>query len=212
MPHIMPKLEVGATPTDWIESENGYVENSDTVAKILRTGIDIENGKITLDAKNTIVTGNLSLYGTLRRKVTNITKENIGLYVKKTEIGYELSKRFWNEGGSWVNFAQGCLDNYDLGGSSFLIYLPTIGEGLTDAEKDFVRSLVGCQISLYNNSGKMMAISGTCYKGPLGEIPAGFNSYGLGPGYFMHLICTLGSYQRNGKETVAWHLDGGKII
>lgn len=26
----MPKLEVGATPTDWMESENGYVENSDT--------------------------------------------------------------------------------------------------------------------------------------------------------------------------------------
>lgn len=208
----MPKLEVGATPTDWIESENGYVENSDTVAKILRTGIDIENGKITLDAKNTIVTGNLSLYGTLRRKVTNITKENIGLYVKETEIGYELSERFWNEGGSWVNFAQGSLDNYDLSGNSFLMIAPSIFEGMADTEKDFVRSLVGCQISLYNNSGKMMAITGKCYKGPLGEIPAGFNSCGLVPGYFMHLICTLGSYQMNGKETVAWHIDGGKII
>lgn len=208
----MPKLETGATPTDWIESENGYVENSDTVAKILRTGIDIENGKITLDAKNTIVTGNLSLYGTLRRKVTNITKDNIGLYVEETEIGYELSERFWNEGGSWANFAQGSLDNYDLGGSSFLINTPAIREGSTDAEKDFVRSLVGCQISLYNNSGKMMAITGKCYKGPLGEIPAGFNSYGLPSGYFMYLICTLGSYQMSGKETVAWHIDGGKIL
>lgn len=208
----MPKLETGATPTDWTVSESGYVENSDTVAKILRTGIDIENGKITLDAKNTIVTGNLSLYGTLRRKVTNITKENIGLYVKEFEMGYELSDRFWEEGGGWVNFTQGCLDNYDLGSNSFMIYTPAIGDGMTDAKKDFVRSLVGCQISLYNNSGKMIAISGLCYKGPLGEIPQGFNSSGLPSGSFMHLICTLGSYQRNGKETVAWHLDGGKIL
>lgn len=208
----MPKLEVGATPTDWIESENGYVENSDTVAKILRTGIDIENGKITLDAKNTIVTGNLSLYGTLRRKVTNITKENIGLYVEEFEMGYDLSDRFWEEGRGWVNFTQGCLDNYDLGGNSFMIYTPAIREDMTDAEKDFVRSLVGCQISLYNNSGKMIAISGPCYKGPLGEMPPNFNSFGLPSGYFLHLICTLGSYRMGGKETVAWHLDGGKIL
>ena len=208
----MPKLETGATPTDWIDSDIGYVENSDTVAKILRTGIDIENGKITLDAKNTIVTGNLSLYGILRRKVKNITKENIGLYVKETELGYELSDRFWEEGGGWVNFTQGCLDNYDLGGSSFMIYTPAIGEDMTDAEKDFVRSLVGCQISLYNNSGKMIAISGPCYKGPLGEFPSNFNSFGLPSGYFLHLICTLGSYQMNGEEAVAWHLDGGRTL
>lgn len=208
----MPKLETGATPTDWIDSESGYVENSDTVAKILRTGIDIENGKITLDAKNTIVTGNLSLYGTLRRKVTNITKENIGLYVKEFELGYELSDRFWEEGRGWVNFTQGCLDNYDLGGNTFMIYTPVIGEDMTDAEKDFIRSLVGCQISLYNNSGKMIAISGPCYKGPFGEMPSNFNSFGLPSGHFLHLICTLGSYRMSGKETVAWHIDGGKIL
>ena len=203
-----PMLEEGETYQGW--SLSPYDVTIDDA--IVATGIDIENGKITLDAKNTIVTGNLSLYGTLRRKVTNITKENIGLYVEETEIGYELSERFWNEGGNWVNFAQGSLDNYGLGGNSFMIYTPAIREGSTDAEKDFVRSLVGCQISLYNNSGKMIGISGKCYKGPLGEIPAGFNSYGLAPGHFTHLICMLGSYQMNGKETVAWHIDGGKIL
>jgi hypothetical protein len=203
-----PMLEEGETYQGW--SLSPYDVTIDDA--IVATGIDIENGKITLDAKNTIVTGNLSLYGTLRRKVTNITKENIGLYVEETEIGYELSERFWNEGGNWVNFAQGSLDNYGLGGNSFMIYTPAIREGSTDAEKDFVRSLVGCQISLYNNSGKMIGISGNCYKGPLGEIPAGFNSYGLAPGHFTHLICMLGSYQMNGKETVAWHIDGGKIL
>ena len=46
----MPKLEVGATSTDWVESANGYVEDSGIVAKLLRTGLDIENGKITATA------------------------------------------------------------------------------------------------------------------------------------------------------------------
>ena len=46
----MPKLETGATPTDWIESKSGYVEDSGLAAKMLRTGIDIENGKITATA------------------------------------------------------------------------------------------------------------------------------------------------------------------
>jgi hypothetical protein len=203
-----PMLEEGDTYQGWSLSPYDVTIDDAVVA----TGIDIENGKITLDTKNTIVTGNLSLYGTLRRKVTNITKENIGLYVKEFELGYELSDRFWEEGRGWVNFTQGCLDNYDLSGNSFMIYTPDIGEDLTDAEKDFVRSLVGCQISLYNNSGKMIAISGPCYKGPLGEMPPNFNSFGLPSGYFLHLICTLGSYQMGGKEAVAWHLDGGDIL
>mgnify|MGYP002658446690 CR=1 FL=1 len=46
----MPKLETGATPTDWIESKSGYVEDSGLAAKMLRTGLDIENGKITATA------------------------------------------------------------------------------------------------------------------------------------------------------------------
>lgn len=46
----IPKLEVGATPTDWIESKSGYVEDSGLAAKMLRTGFDIENGKITATA------------------------------------------------------------------------------------------------------------------------------------------------------------------
>jgi hypothetical protein len=203
-----PMLEEGDTYQGWSLSPYDVTIDDAVVA----TGIDIENGKITLDAKNTIVTGNLSLYGTLRRKVTNITKENIGLYIKEIELGYELSDRFWEEGRGWVNFTQGCLDNYDLSGNSFMIYTPDIREDLTDAEKDFIRSLVGCQISLYNNSGKMIAISGPCYKGPLGEMPPNFNSFGLPSGHFLHLICTLGSYQMGGKEAVAWHLDGGDIL
>lgn len=54
----MPKLEVGATPTDWIESANGYVEDSGIAAKLLRTGIDIEQDKIVFTSDNAVFRDN----------------------------------------------------------------------------------------------------------------------------------------------------------
>ena len=54
----MPKLEVGATPTDWIESTNGYVEDSGIAAKLLRTGIDIEQDKIVFTSDNAVFRDN----------------------------------------------------------------------------------------------------------------------------------------------------------
>lgn len=54
----MPKLEVGATPTDWIDSANGYVEDSGIAAKLLRTGIDIEQDKIIFTSDNAVFRDN----------------------------------------------------------------------------------------------------------------------------------------------------------
>lgn len=54
----MPKLEVGATPTDWIDSANGYVEDSGIAAKLLRTGIDIEQDKIVFTSDNAVFRDN----------------------------------------------------------------------------------------------------------------------------------------------------------
>lgn len=50
----MPKLEVGATPTDWIEGKSGFVEDSGIAAKLLRTGIDIEQDKIVFTSDNAV--------------------------------------------------------------------------------------------------------------------------------------------------------------
>lgn len=95
----MPKLEVGATPTDWIDSANGYVEDSGIVAKLLRTGFDIEHGKITATADNFEVRNNSGevtarvnekgllevgagvFSGLIRKKITEITPENLKEYV-----------------------------------------------------------------------------------------------------------------------------------
>lgn len=54
----MPKLEVGAMPTDWIDSANGYVEDSGIAAKLLRTGIDIEQDKIVFTSDNAVFRDN----------------------------------------------------------------------------------------------------------------------------------------------------------
>lgn len=95
----MPKLEVGATPTDWIEGKSGFVEESGIAAKLLRTGLDIENGKITATADKFEIRNNSGettasvnkdgllmvgagvFSGLIRKKITEITPENIKKYV-----------------------------------------------------------------------------------------------------------------------------------
>ena len=56
-----PKLEAGLMNTPWTEATED-VANKDALK---RTGIDIESGKITLDAENTVITGDLLLRGIL---------------------------------------------------------------------------------------------------------------------------------------------------
>lgn len=105
----MPKLEVGATLTDWIEGKSGFVEDSGIAAKLLRTGFDIENGKITATADKFEVRNNsgettasvnkkgeLETYsglfsGFVRKKLTTITPDNIDKYLsskKPIQNGY----------------------------------------------------------------------------------------------------------------------------
>lgn len=64
-----PKLEAGLMNTPWTEATED-VANKDALK---RTGIDIEKGKITLDAENTIITGDLQLKGILIENSAEIT-------------------------------------------------------------------------------------------------------------------------------------------
>lgn len=83
----MPKLEVGATPTDWIEGKSGFIEDSGIAAKLLRTGLDIENGKITATADKFEVRNN-SGDVTARVNEKGVLEANSGLFsgfVKKNK-------------------------------------------------------------------------------------------------------------------------------
>ena len=64
-----PKLEAGLMNTPWTEATED-VANKDALK---RTGIDIEKGKITLDADNTVITGDLHLKGVLIENSAEIT-------------------------------------------------------------------------------------------------------------------------------------------
>lgn len=68
-----PKLEAGLMNTPWTEATED-VANKDALK---RTGIDIEKGKITLDADNTIITGDLHLKGVL---IENSAEISYNLY------------------------------------------------------------------------------------------------------------------------------------
>ena len=67
-----PKLEAGLMNTPWTEATED-VANKDALK---RTGIDIEKGKITLDAENTIITGDLLLRGILVEYYEDLSANN----------------------------------------------------------------------------------------------------------------------------------------
>lgn len=58
-----PKLEACAAMTEYTEVQDDYIEDENISKKLRRTGIDITNGLITLDAKKTTVTGDLTVQG-----------------------------------------------------------------------------------------------------------------------------------------------------
>lgn len=58
-----PKLEACAAMTEYTEAQADYIEDENISKKLRRTGIDITNGRITLDAKKTTVTGDLTVQG-----------------------------------------------------------------------------------------------------------------------------------------------------
>lgn len=121
----MPKLEVGATPTDWIESTNGYVEDSGIVAKLLRTGLDLENGKITATAdkfeirnnsgevtasvnENGQLDVNEGLFkGFVCKKLTRITSANLHKYILNQYVGEGHISFDFTKTGSFIEIVDG---------------------------------------------------------------------------------------------------------
>ena len=110
----MPKMEAGAKPTDWTDTNTDYSENASVASKLLRSGLDIENGKITATANSFEVRNNAgvqtasvnengvfvtneavlrgSIYanngyfaGQIKHKMITVTKDNFGKYFNKVD-------------------------------------------------------------------------------------------------------------------------------
>ena len=67
-----PKLEAGLMNTPWTEA----TEDIANKYSLRRTGIDIETGKITLNADNTIISGDLHLRGVLVENYEDVSANN----------------------------------------------------------------------------------------------------------------------------------------
>lgn len=89
------KLEEGYLPTSWNLSNNDrtsmIAQTADSITlevkdELSRTGIDIDNGKITLDADNTIIDGDLNITNS-NTGLTIIDDGKVAVQIKKQQIG-----------------------------------------------------------------------------------------------------------------------------
>lgn len=229
----MPKLETGATPTDWIDSDIGYVENSDTVAKILRTGIDIENGKITATADTFEVQDNRgnttaritddgfftgSVYATngyfdglVRNQKRIITKDNFLEYFEKDAYSGmdDAYNPIWDKIGS--NFViQSTPEDADGAAAYIQLVLPTaypVTHPYEDGRYERAREVVGNTIIIRCENEQSIVLYGTSRTAPSNG-DAISTPYTLKSGYIAYLTCKLknvgSSLEEEEYEMVYW--------
>ena len=84
-----PKLEACAAMTEYTDAQVDYIEDENISKKLRRTGIDITNERITLDAKKTTVTGDLTVQGIITDSTSYVSVD--GTLWTPDEVG-ELKK------------------------------------------------------------------------------------------------------------------------
>ena len=229
----IPKLEVGATPTDWIEGKSGYVEDSGLVAKMLRTGIDIENGKITATADTFEVqdnSGNVtaritedgffagSVYATngyfdglVRNQKRIITKDNFLEYFEKDAYSGmdDAYNPIWDKIGS--NFViQSTPEDADGAAAYIQLVLPTaypVTHPYEDGRYERAREVVGNTIIIRCENEQSIVLYGTSRTAPSNG-DAISTPYTLKSGYIAYLTCKLknvgSSLEEEEYEMVYW--------
>lgn len=223
----IPKLEIGATPTDWIESKSGYVEDSGLVAKMLRTGLDIENEKITATADTFEVQDNRgnttaritpegffsgSIYATngyfdglIRNLKRVITKENFyEFFEKDTWSGMDDAyKPIWDKIGS--NFViQSTPEDADGAAAYIQLVLPTaapITHPYEDGRYERAREVIGSTIIIRCENGNGIILYGTSRTAPNWGVNGDSNTrYTLQSGYVAYLTCKVKNTGSSSEE------------
>lgn len=214
----MPKLEKGATPTDWIDGKSGYVEDSGLVAKILRTGFDIENGKITATADKFEIRNNNGeqtaavnekgrlevksglFSGFIVKKMTTLTPDNISEYLKSSQSNGYLSMDF-SAAGSYVCFTGAMKAKYGDDYPSPVLPFYNIGSisaslGVTAEE---AISYIGQIVIIANKSDTTVnVIGGGTIKG------GGTQSQWIETGYMAVLACEF-EYTSVKSYKIVWN-------
>lgn len=219
----MPKLEVGATPTDWIEGKSGFVEDSGIAAKLLRTGIDIENGKITATADKFEIRNNSGettasvnedgllevgaglFSGLIRKKKTIITPDKLEGYTEENSLNGYIRLNFVKTG-SFVELSGDIGKN--TGGNYPTIILPFHNPNASNASlgvtSEEAATCLGQTFVVRNNTSPAITINIVGYTSLVG----GSNTarpYWLESGWMAVLTCELVYVSNANTYAIVWN-------
>lgn len=187
------------------ESESLIKQTVDNIElKVKNTGINIEDGTITLNADKTNVNGNLHIKGQIRKGIINIRQFDLSNYIKVEDSTNFLQLE--KTGGLII------FDGYfftDIG----ICLVPSLYPqqyNLSESYKNYVRSFVGQTVLIYNKSNKTMAFTGALTTPELIDID-NFNSIEVNPNEFISMECKCG-VAKNGLEKVYWVYQKGKSL
>ena len=219
----MPKLEVGATPTDWIEGKSGFVEDSGIAAKLLRTGIDIENGKITATADKFEIrnnsgetTASVNEYGLLevgaglfsgliRKKKTIITPDKLEGYTEENSLNGYIRLNFVKTG-SFVEFS-GDIGK-KTGGNYPTIILPFHNPNASNASlgvtSEEAATCVGQTFVVRNNTSPAITINIVGYTSLVGGSNTA-HPYWLESGWMAVLTCEFVYVSSANTYAIVWN-------
>ena len=219
----MPKLEVGATPTDWIEGKSGFIEDSGIAAKLLRTGFDIENGKITATADRFEIRNNSGettasvnedgllevgaglFSGLIRKKKTIITPDKLEGYTEENSNNGYIRLNFV-KAGSFVELS-GDIGK-KTGGNYPTIILPFHNPNASNASlgvtSEEAATYLGQVFVIRNNTSPATTINIVGYMSLVG----GSNTarpYWLESGWMAVLTCELVYVSNANTYAIAWN-------
>ena len=219
----MPKLEVGAMPTDWIEGKSGFVEDSGIAAKLLRTGIDIENGKITATADKFEIRNNSGettasvnedgllevgaglFSGLIRKKKTIITPDKLEGYTEENSLNGYIRLNFV-KAGSFVELS-GDIGK-KTGGNYPTIILPFHNPNASNASlgvtSEEAATYLGQTFIVRNNTSPATTINIVGYTSLVG----GSNTarpYWLESGWMAVLTCELVYVSNANTYAIVWN-------
>ena len=219
----MPKLEVGATPTDWIEGKSGFIEDSGIAAKLLRTGLDIENGKITATADRFEVRNNSGVVtasvnedgllevgaglfsGLIRKKKTIITPDKLDGYTEENSINGYIRLNFVKTG-SFVELS-GDIGK-KTGGNYPTIILPFHNPNASNASlgvtSEEAATCLGQTFIVRNNTSPAITINIIGYTSLVGGSDAN-HPYWLESGWMAVLTCEFVYVSNANTYAIVWN-------
>lgn len=219
----MPKLEVGATPTDWIEGKSGFVEDSGVAAKLLRTGIDIENGKITTTADKFEIRNNSGettasvnedgllevgaglFSGLIRKKKTIITPDKLEGYTEENPINGYIRLNFVKTG-SFVELS-GDIGKKTGGKYPTIIppfYNPNASDASLGVTSEEAATCLGQTFIVRNNTSPAITINIVGYTSLVGGNNTA-HPYWLESGWMAVLTCEFVYVSSANTYAIVWN-------